>query len=152
MTFDEFEAELARVRAARSGVDPPEGFALFDALTATPAELDRVESGLGVTLPVLYKDFLQRVGGGSFLFLDLLPAVAAGESDEDLISVNSGPLRIPDFVAIAPVGTGDWWGFRVADANRASGEVYLWTHDDNEFLDEAVDFLEFLSAKGLRGD
>ncbi|MEV4703875.1 SMI1/KNR4 family protein [Actinoplanes sp. NPDC049316] len=131
-------------------MDLPEGFALFDELTATPVDLDRVERELAVTLPALYKEFLVRIGGGLFLFLDLLPAVAAEEFEEDLISVNTGPLRIHDFVAVAPVGTGDWWGFRVADHNRASGEVYLWTHDDNEFLEEAVDFLEFVSARGLR--
>ena len=150
MNFQEFETRLEEVRASRAGAAGE--FALFESVIATSADLERVEAELRVSLPAVYKDFLRRLGGGSFLFLDLLPAVAPDDSDEDLLTVNTGEWKIPDFIAIAPVGTGDWWGFRVAHENRCSDAVYLWSHDDGELIPESADFLDFVAAKGLSKD
>jgi hypothetical protein len=48
---------------------------------------------------------------------------------EDLLSVNQGTMAPPDFVAVAPVGTGDWWGF--ASVNGVCDErVNFFDHED----------------------
>jgi hypothetical protein len=126
----------------------PEGFDPFDSLTASSEEISQVEEALGVGLPDSYKEFLRVVGAGSFLFLDLLPAVRQGDVDEDLVSVNTGNFKIPDFVAVAPVGTGDWWGFPVVDG-RCEDRVLFWDHETGELQAESNGFLEFVAAKGL---
>jgi hypothetical protein len=53
------------------------------------------------------------------------------------------------FVAVAPVGTGDWWGFRVQDGVCAEA-VDFWFHDDDVFEPAGSDFLEFLVQQGLK--
>lgn len=148
MDFDEFEAQLASVRAQRVRDDMPEELNPFDAITASEAQLAETETTLNVRLPDQYKEFLRRIGGGAFLFLDVLPAEAKEAVFEDLVSVNRGPMRILDFIAVAPVGTGDWWGFPVA-GGVCDERVFFWDHETGDLQLESRDFLEFLAKHGL---
>jgi antitoxin YobK len=140
MKMAEFELRLNLVRRRRSASMPAD-FEPFEFLTASDQELRRVEDELGAVLPAQYREFMMRYGGGEFLFLDLVPV-------GDLVSVNRFE-QVPDFVVIAPVGTGDSWGFDVSDG-VCGDEVSFWFHDDRRREPDSADFLEFLSAKGLR--
>jgi hypothetical protein len=95
---------------------PRKGLRLFDSWVATDEDLDRAEAELNVRLPAKYREFMRHFGGGEFLFVDLL-------------TVNRDESPAAGFVAVAPVGTGDWWGFVYPDSS---------------------DFLEFMASKGLR--
>ena len=148
MDFEQFENLLADVRGGSSVTGLPPEIQVFDFLPASEEDLARVESELGVALPAIYRQFMTRYGGGEFLFLDLLPALMA--DGEDLLTVNmSEGRRIRDFVAVAPVGTGDWWGFQCSDGESAEA-VSFWFLDDDRFEFANADFLEFLVEKGLR--
>ncbi|GAB2565242.1 SMI1/KNR4 family protein [Kribbella endophytica] len=146
MEFTDFEARLADVRSSPSVAGLPAEMQMFEFIAATEEQLFAVETALGVKLPVQYREFMKRYGGGQFLFVDLLPAVS-GEDREDLISVSESTPSA--FVAVAPVGTGDWWGFQVNDGACADA-VDFWFHDDNAFEPANSDFLEFLVQKGLQ--
>jgi hypothetical protein len=114
MEFDELDAQVEAVRAERSRTDPPE-FQLFDLVPASDGDLARVETELQTRLPDKFKEFMRRFGGGEFAFLELLPAVSADDRVADLLATNQGDHAMPGFVAIAPVGTGDYWGFVSTD-------------------------------------
>ncbi|MFI6662809.1 SMI1/KNR4 family protein [Streptomyces sp. NPDC050523] len=149
MEFEEFEASLTAVRAARESRNLPEGFQLFDLRVASEADLQHVERELHVSLPGKYREFMLRHGGGQFLFLDLLPASSGDSYEEDLIRVNGGGLDSSRFIAVSPVGTGDWWGFSVVDGNCLD-QVDFMDHEDGSISFAYPDFLEFLSRKGLQ--
>ncbi|MDI6105896.1 hypothetical protein QLQ12_45730 [Actinoplanes sp. NEAU-A12] len=60
-----------------------------------------------------------------------------------------GEVADRGFLAIAPVGTGDHWGFPVIDG-CCSEQVWFHFHDagDDELV--AQDFLEFVASRGLK--
>jgi hypothetical protein len=148
MEFEEFDALLAEVRARRVGQAPSPDIKLFDFWTASDEDLARAESALGSQLPARYKEFMRRYGGGQFLFVDLLPVISPDGRAEDVLTVNQD-LSVGDFVAVAPVGTGDWWGF--ASENGVCEErVSFLDHEDGSIQEEASDFLEFVASRGLR--
>jgi hypothetical protein len=146
--FTDFEARLADVRSSPSVAVLPAEMQMFDFIAVTDERMVAVEAALRVRLPAKYRQFMKGYGGGQFLFVDLLPAVSS-EGREDLISVNGGAGPQPVFVAVAPVGTGDWWGFRVQDGVCVDA-VDFWFHDDDVFEPASSDFLEFLVQQGLR--
>jgi hypothetical protein len=149
MEFEEFEILARNARAATVGEVLPEGFQLFDSWRASEAEIQHVESRLNVRLPEKYKEFMRRRGGGVFLYVELLPIASPGERSEDLMGVNSSEFRVDDFIAVSPVGTGDWWGFSVL--NGVCGDaVDMWIHDDGTIERTDSDFLEFAARQGLR--
>ncbi|GAB7108380.1 hypothetical protein JCM4814A_66940 [Streptomyces phaeofaciens JCM 4814] len=151
MEFEEFEIRLSAVRAERAGRTLPEGFQLFDSWAASDVDLMRVEQELQVRLPGKYKEFMRRHGAGQFLFLDLLPVVSVDEDGDDLLSVNRAEFPSGGFVAVAPVGTGDWWGFSVVDGVCLE-RVDFVDHEDGHIEFLYADFLEFLDCKGLRAN
>ncbi|MFI5564283.1 SMI1/KNR4 family protein [Amycolatopsis japonica] len=149
MEFDEFDALVLRVREGLPVQDYPEGFFPFDSWRSSKEEIERVERELDVRLPVQYKEFMVRHGGGAFLFVDLLPVVARVSWADDLVSVNQGSMRESGFIAVAPVGTGDWWGFTLA--GKDCGEpVDFRFHEDGRSERQAPCFLDFLARLGLR--
>jgi hypothetical protein len=147
--FEEFEALLRDVRAAQAGRTLPEGFQLFDSWRASDADIDRAESELEVRLPEKYKLFMRRHGGGVFQFVELLPVVSPDARSEDLMEVNHNQFRALDFIAVSPVGTGDWWGFSISEGVCADA-VDFWGHEDGQITGFASDFLEFVARQGLR--
>ncbi|WP_431967288.1 SMI1/KNR4 family protein [Actinacidiphila sp. bgisy160] len=149
MDFAEFEEHLSTARAKRAALSSPEGGDVFESRRASEAELSDAEVILGTSLPAEYKEFMQRYGGGMFLFLDLLPIAAHEGPDDDLLKVYEREFKYANFVPVAPVGTGDWWGFLSAEG-RCSPEVYFRDHEDGRFHLEADSFLEFMARKGLR--
>ncbi|MFD5575194.1 SMI1/KNR4 family protein [Streptomyces cadmiisoli] len=149
MEFEEFEVHLAATRAKRAGLSGPEGFEVFECRAASEGELLRAEGALHAQLPQEYREFMKRHGGGMFLFLDLLPVVGSGDQDDDLLKANLQEFFGGDFVAVAPVGTGDWWGFSVIDG-CCTDQVNFWDHEDGQVQFEADSFLNFLVREGLR--
>ncbi|NYF57308.1 SMI1/KNR4 family protein [Micromonospora purpureochromogenes] len=153
MDIEEFDQHVQslRARAARSGFEAIEDFKVIEGLTASADEIAEAERALGVTLPAQYKAFMMRYGGGQFGFLDLLPIPAAGSSHhvDDVVSVSQAEFRDESFVAVAPVGTGDYWCFPVLDG-RCSDEVWFHYHDVGDPTPEAGDFLEFVARRGTQ--
>ncbi|SOB85317.1 SMI1/KNR4 family protein [Streptomyces sp. 1331.2] len=149
MEFEEFEAKLVAARAKRAGLNSPEGFDVFEFRTASEDDLMVAEEALGARLPGEYKEFMKRYGGGMFLFLDLLPIASSDDQEDDLLKVNLREFLDADFIAVAPVGTGDWWGFSVIDG-RCADQINFWDHEDGRVQFEAASFLDFLAHEGLR--
>lgn len=138
---------LERVKGQQDAAAHPDGFQLFDQWRADEPALSRVEQTLSARLPAEYREFMTRVGGGMFLYVDLLPVVSSDPHEDDLLSVND-ELKLSDFVAVAPVGTGDWWGFRVS-SGICDPEVSFWDHEDGSFSHSAESWLGFLVERGL---
>jgi antitoxin YobK len=119
---------------------------------ASVSELASVEALLGVVLPVQYKAFMTRYGCAEFGFVELLPVAGQWPDVPDSVArTNSEEFPDGSFVAVAPVGTGDYWGFPVVDG-RCLDEVWWRYHDDPDDKLEASDFLEFVARHGLRLD
>jgi hypothetical protein len=149
--FEELETFLLAARTEGLGSNYPEEFQLFDSWRATSSDLRQAESELNVQLPEKYKEFMCRYGGGVFMFLDILPVISPDGRAEDLVMVNKGQIREAGFVAVSPVGTGDWWGFSVS--NGICGDtVDFLDHHSGDITPSLVDFLGFLAQKGLRID
>jgi antitoxin YobK len=144
LDFEEFDVLVEDARAVQAGRGLPGEIRFFDSWRASEADIERAESELTVRLPQKYKEFMRRYGGGMFLYVDLLPIVTPDGRTEDLLEVNGGEFDPAHFVAVAPVGTGDWWGFMVVNG------IYMLFHDDGSATKFADDFLEFVARQGLR--
>ena len=149
MDLAEFEVLVEPLRQKSAAVLAEHGLAIIGGWTATADEIARVELDMAVTLPDKYTAFMMRFGGGAFGFVDLLPILATPEEPDDLRTVND--LEFPDrnFVAVAPVGTGDYWGFPVVDG-RCQDSVWFRFHDAGDDRPVATDFLEFVAEYGLK--
>jgi hypothetical protein len=90
---------------------------------------------------------MMRYGGGMFGFVELFPIVSRGRGD-DVVAVNRREFPDREFVAVAPVGTGDHWGFPVTNG-RCRDEVWFHFHDADDPSLDADDFLEFVACRGL---
>ncbi|MET8151795.1 SMI1/KNR4 family protein [Actinoplanes sp. NPDC049668] len=148
MDLEEFDALAEALRQKSAASVAKYGFALIEGRTATADEITAVELRMGVILPSKYKAFMRNYGGGMFGFVDLLPVIAE-PGDDDLLAVNDREFSDRGFVAVAPVGTGDYWGFPVA-GGRCHDEVWFRFHDAGEPEVVADDFLEFAAIRGLR--
>jgi hypothetical protein len=125
MNFEQFEEVLQSAVDQQAAQYYPPDFRLFDFHRAAESDIQRAEIELNVVLPKKYKEFMLRYGGGQFLFLDLLPVISPDGRSEDLIEVNQH-FRELGFVAVSPVGTGDWWGFPgIPGAAWPSGRVVI---------------------------
>jgi len=153
MDFEEFDqhAQSLRARAAQSGFEAIEDFTVIEGLTASAEDIAAAERALGATLPAQYKAFMRRYGGGQFGFLDLLPIPTAGSAQhvDDVVSVSQAKFPDGSFVAVAPVGTGDYWCFPVLDG-RCSDEMWFHYHDADDPTLEAPDFLDFVARRGTQ--
>jgi hypothetical protein len=138
-------AEPLRRRSASSAASY--GFALIEGLTVTAEQIAAAEQTLGVTLPGKYKTFMTRYGGGTFGFADLLPIAA--DTRDDICSINRGEFPDASFIAIAPAGTGDFWGFPVTD-RLCHDQVWFHYHDAGDPEPVASDFLEFVARHALQ--
>lgn len=152
MEFEEFEAQIESFRAEQAARSDPDDeddddFRLFDAWTATDDDLAAMEAELGMQLPSKYKRFMRVFGGGGFASLELLPARSPDGRSEDLLSVNTGEFAMPNFVQVAPVGTGDYWGF-VSENGVCHEQVSFLYHDEDRVDFAFDDFYEFALAKG----
>lgn len=146
MKFAEFDVLLEQALRRYAALERDGDVAVFDHWRATEGDLVRVERGLGVRLPEQYRRFLLRYGAGRFLFVELLPADEGRRWVETLLGAN-GPGA--GFVAVAPVGTGDYWGF-VVRGGICDEAVSFRYHEDGAVEPAADDFLEFIATEGLR--
>lgn len=147
--LEEFEVHFSEARAQRAAPGGLEVFDVFESRLASEDEILEVEKGLRVRLPDEYKEFMKSYGGGMFLFVDLLPVVARADQRDDLATVNAAEFGNGNFIAIAAVGTGDWWGFSVVEG-RCADQVDFWDHEDGQVQCAATGFLDFLAREGLR--
>ena len=148
MDFDQLGSRVTDILARHENLGLPEDMTPIRCIRATEGEISQAERALGVRLPDQYKDFMLRYGGGAFMSLDILPVVSKG-SDSDLVSVNlrEESFDVP-FVAVAPVGTGDWWGFQV-DNLECSDQVSFYSFEDGAARMKYEDFLQFIAREGL---
>lgn len=146
MRFADFDVLLQQALRRYAALERDGDVAGFDHWRATEADLSRVEQVLGVRLPVQYCRFLLRYGAGAFLFVELLPADEGRRWAETLLAANEPGSG---FVAVAPVGTGDYWGFVVRDGVCEDAVSFRY-HEDGAVEPAADDFLEFVAAEGLR--
>lgn len=150
MEFREFQVLVDAAHAEHVSKGYPPEIKLFDFLTASQEDIASVEAQLGTILPAKYKQVMTHYGGGGFAFVDLLPGRPAdGSNGGDLVTNNSGHWAIPGFIAVAPVGSGDMWGF-VSHDGRCHDAVSFWDHEDGHIAFDSNDFLDFLASKGLR--
>lgn len=119
----------------------------IDLVPATEDEIAAFETGIGVRLAEQHCEFLREHGGGRLLFLDVCPVNGGAQSPEDLYSANSS-VDASDFVAVAPVGTGDYWGFTCRDG-RCEEQVSFRDHESGAVTAEAEDFYSFLTRRGF---
>jgi hypothetical protein len=148
MEITEFDALFQEVRARRAGMERLPEVRLFDLWRVTEEDLARAEEALGAVLPGKYKDFMLRYGGGQFLFLDLMPIVSPDVRVETLLDANRRETPGQEFIVVAPVGTGDWWGF-VPKGGVCEEQVGFLDHEDGSIQRVALDFLEFVARRGL---
>ncbi|MET9081132.1 SMI1/KNR4 family protein [Streptomyces sp. NPDC004237] len=146
MDFSEFAPHVDAAVARHQALGLPDEMSPFEHLLASDEDLDRAERELGVRLPEQYKEFMKRYGGGAFASLDLLPVTPRDR--EDLLEVNETERFSVPFVAIAPVGTGDWWGFKVNEG-ACSTEVSFYFFEEGSLESESPDFLTFATKQGL---
>jgi hypothetical protein len=145
----EFEA-LAKPLLRRSVTEQAAyGFALVDSHSVTAQEIMSVEREMAVSLPDKYKAFMMRFGGGAFGFVELFPLAPVASGSDDLRTLNDRDFADRNFVAIAPVGTGDHWGFPVTNG-RCDDSVWFRFHDAGDDEPAAADFLEFVAEHGLK--
>lgn len=153
MEFEEFDQRVRslRTRAARTGFEGVEDDKVIEGLTASADEIAEAERALGASLPAQYRTFMMRYGGGAFGFLDLLPIPGAGSAHhlEDVVSISQAEFPDGSFVAVAPVGTGDYWCFPVV-AGRCRNDVWFHPHDAGDPTPAAPGFLDFVARHGTQ--
>lgn len=150
MDSAEFEALAEPVRQRSATAVASYGFPLIEGRGATLDEVTDLEHQIGVVLPEQYKTFMMRYGGGTFGFVELFPITCHPEDAlQDLGSLNREEFPDRSFVAVAPVGTGDHWGFPLTDG-RCHDEVWFHVHDGGATELDATDFLEFVARQRLR--
>src|SRR5258706_13523691 len=149
MEFEDFQTLVGAAQARHISKRYPPEFKLFEFLAVSDDDIALVEAQLGTLLPAKYTQFLKHYGAGMFALVDLLPVRATAGRTGDLLRDNSGHWAISGFVSVAPVGSGDMWGF-VSRGGRCEDAVSFWDHDDGHIQFDSDDFLEFLVSKGLR--
>ena len=147
MDFTEFDQLVEPLPARSAAMQAAHGFVLIDARTASGQELHDAEQRLGATLPSRYKTFMMRYGGGQFGSVDLLPVTPIPDG-EDIVLASQREDPSGSFVVVAPVGTGDYWGFPVING-RCSDQVWFRFHDAGDPELAAPDFLTFGANHGL---
>ena len=146
--LEEFDSRLREFRASDPAAESLNEYSPFDGMLASEADLAEAEIALGCRLPPCYRDFMRRHGGGMFYFLDLVPVVSRDKRLENLVELNTREYPAGDFIAVAPVGTGDYWGFEV-HAGTCDEAVVMRYHDAPGAGWAADDFLEFVVRHGL---
>lgn len=86
-----------------------------------------------------------------FGFVDLLPLVEPEKPGRhgEVWTENDRYFPDRDFVAVAEVGTGDYWRFPVTDG-RCHEQVWFHFHDGGDREPVAADFLEVVVEYGLK--
>ncbi|WP_027346534.1 SMI1/KNR4 family protein [Hamadaea tsunoensis] len=147
MELAEFDVLADQMRQRSASLIASAGFSLIDGRTAAMDQIRAAEDVLGAILPEKYTAFMTQYGGGRFGFVDLF-SIAAGDPD-DICAINHAEFPDAMFIAIAPVGTGDHWGFPVTDG-RCHDQVWFHFHDGGDPELVAADFLEFAARHGLK--
>jgi SUKH superfamily protein len=148
MEFTEFDEIVDEARAQEAAMSLPAPLKVVDLSPASSDSVARAEQTLRVRLPDKYRAFMTRYGGGQLNFLDILPIESTGRQRTGMISVNQAEFPEGSFVAVAPVGTGDWWGFRAAQG-VCEDAVCFRDHEDGHFEFVADDFLDFVALRGF---
>ena len=149
MDLAEFDALAQPLLQESAAKQAQYGFAFVEGHTVTAEEITGVEREMAIAFPDKYKAFMMRYGGGIFGFVELFPLAPVPSGADDLRTVNDREFADRRFVAIAPAGTGDHWGFPVIDG-RCSEQVWFHFHDAGGDELVAADILEFVAERGLK--
>ena len=87
---------------------------------ATFQEIEAIEKHIAATLPIVFKEFQQKFGGGTFGYAELYAISPKSE-----YYVFQEPLCPNDFFPIANDGIGGFYGF-VKNENEFADKVYYW--------------------------
>lgn len=124
----------------------------FELESDPPAETDLIEaaeSHMGVQFPAEYRFFLRNYGGGYFGFSNVFSVQPGSEWN---VETRNSRLEagVVDFLAISDPGTGDYYGFRLADG-ASTPNVYVFDHDGRT-LERTLfsDLFDYLAAVALR--
>ncbi|MDQ0462267.1 hypothetical protein QO010_000015 [Caulobacter ginsengisoli] len=116
---------------------------------AADVEIAVAEAALGLALPIEYKSFLRRFGGGYFAQINVLTVGEA--SDWNIVRCNEVVPKDRSFLAVTDDETGAYYGFKYANG-VCSPEIY---HLDPEVADPpefvARNFFVYVEEVGLRG-
>jgi hypothetical protein len=144
MTFDEFEATLAREKPRHTS-----WFSEHDE-TFPPAgddEIRAAEAALGARFPAQYIRFLTTYGGGDFCFARILSVNTA--DDDDIVAFNRTHALPDGFIAFNEDGTGGYYGFTAEDG-ACSDEIFYLDPDEAGSPAKSYDTLgDFLCAVAL---
>lgn len=138
-----------RVLIEKCRDEHPNWFRLERDEPATPEQIGTVEAALGCRLPSSYVEFVSEFGGGDFAFTVIYSP--SPESESSIIEANGQPwVNREGFVAFADTGTGDYFGWEVADG-LAGDKVMLLDHTVEELRPcDYDDFFDFVIREGLR--
>jgi SMI1-KNR4 cell-wall len=148
---EEFDAIFRAARSRHAATEALPEIKIFDFWRTTEQDLASVEAILEARLPRDYREFMLRYGGGQFLFLDIYPVISPSPGRDGLVEANRHSWSDPTFVAVAPVGSGDQWGFSLIHG-VCQDQVSFLDHEDGQRSEEASDFFEFVARRGLLVD
>lgn len=118
-----FASLVTQVRA-----EHPKWLDLFEYWVATDEGIALANTAPGTQLSDDYVWFMRRYKGGTFGFVEILPIVAPEPGIDDFLRINQEGYTPLYFIAIAPVGTGDWWGFTI-EGGRCSRSAHFAYHN-----------------------
>ncbi|WP_367350127.1 SMI1/KNR4 family protein [Sphingobium yanoikuyae] len=134
MTVDEFNASIDRaLRLA------PKWFCMSDPV-ASQAEINSVESDLGISLPDQLMHFWKKYGSGYFGQINICSA----RQDSDF-SYRKSLLRDPSFFVVSDDETGAYYGYDISSKSEKDA-IYFRDEDGSRhiisptFFDFVLDF------------
>jgi len=127
--------------------EKPVWFGLESDPPATSAQIQDAEAQLRVRLPVSYRLFVTRYGGGYFALGNLF-SVFPG-SDWNIVERNRSLLPF-GFLAVSDNGVGDLYGFRVTDG-VCDEEIVMFDHETGTISQpKYLDLFEFLEETAMK--
>jgi hypothetical protein len=139
LTRDEFDRLVDEARTERP--------LLFDLEPDAPPDDEAIRDvgrQLGSTLPDDFVWFLRKYGGGNFGFA----SVYSADDSSDLYLPDNQSGDTSGFVAVSDDGTGNLFGFRVADGTAEDG-VIIWEHETGSAEPTGTPFLDWLAKTAL---
>jgi hypothetical protein len=140
MTLEEFRQIHNRYRQEK-----PKLFLLASPdRRATEAQLQKVESELGVKLSAQLREFLTDFGGGTFGFANVFSVDSDGEFYLPEKNKEAAEYLPPGLLAFSDDFAGGYYVLRVTDG-RADAPVFYWNSDGGLVETEFDDVFQFVA-------
>jgi hypothetical protein len=144
VTSEEFEELVSSVRR-----DHPVWFGLESDAAARDEEISAAEADLQVSLPLEYRQFVKRFGGGYFALANVFSVTDGSDWSIVLRNRRSASVTGKGFVAVSDNGTGDYYGFCV-HGGACERRVSIYDHSSGDIVPtEFDDLFDFLARKAL---